>query len=181
MYYTMEHFSKDGRTFIVKTPNEEDAKAIIEYARVVFASTDQLLNTPEEYTITEIEEKLWIRGFLTNGNSLIQVAELEARIAGLLYFVPQPKRKTAHTGEFGVSVHPDFQGVGIGRALVKTLLQWAKKNSQIEKVFLNVLDTNSNAIKLYRDLGFREEGRLVKAIKQPTGDYVDVIQMYIET
>lgn len=30
-------------------------------------------------------------------------------------------------------------------------------------------------------MGFIEEGRHIKAIKQPDGKYVDTLQMYIET
>ena len=78
-------------------------------------------------------------------------------------------------------MHHDFQGVGIGRILVETLIFWVKRNGQIEKVYLNVFASNKNAIRLYRDLGFIEEGRHIKAAKQLSGDYVDILQMYIET
>jgi len=71
--------------------------------------------------------------------------------------------------------------LGIGRRLLETLLNWANTNTTIEKVYLCAFDTNKNAIKLYKDLGFIEEGRHIKAIKQVTGEYVDIIQMYIET
>jgi RimJ/RimL family protein N-acetyltransferase len=95
--------------------------------------------------------------------------------------MPNTKLKNAHTGEFGISVHPNFQGIGIGRILIETLLDWAKRNATIEKVYLNVFATNKHAIKLYEDLGFIEEGRHIKAIKQVTGEYVDTLQMYVET
>jgi RimJ/RimL family protein N-acetyltransferase len=44
---------------------------------------------------------------------------------------------------------------------------------------LQVFATNENAIKLYKKLGFIEEGRHIKAIKQLDGEYVDIVQMYI--
>lgn len=56
-----------------------------------------------------------------------------------------------------------------------------RENSTIEKIYLNVLDTNRPAIKLYEALGFLVKGRHVKAVKQLTAEYIDVIQMYIET
>jgi RimJ/RimL family protein N-acetyltransferase len=61
------------------------------------------------------------------------------------------------------------------------LVKWARQNVQIEKVFLQVFSTNTNAINMYKTLGFVEEGRHIKAIKQSAGNYVDIIQMYIET
>lgn len=173
-------FTKDGRQFTIRRPVEDDAENIIDYSKIIFASTDQVLTTLEEYTANVENEKFWINNFNQNPNALVLVAELVDRIIGLLFFNANTKKKNAHTGEFGVSVHPEFQNVGIGRLLIRALLEWAKDNKQIEKVYLNVFDTNRTAIKLYQDLGFIEEGRHVKAVKQLTGEYVDVIQMYIE-
>jgi RimJ/RimL family protein N-acetyltransferase len=175
------HFTKDGKPLVIRKPTENDAENIINYSKILFASTDQVLTTLEEYTITVENEKIWINNFNQNPDALVLVAELNQQIVGLLFFIPQTKKKNCHTGEFGVSVHPDYQGNGIGRFLVEELLKWAKANVHIEKVFLNVFATNQRAIALYEDLGFVEEGRHVKAIKQLTGEYVDIIQMYIET
>lgn len=175
------YITKDSRTFTVRQPNETEARNIIDYAKILFASTDQVLTTPEEYKITLEDQKVWINNSLQNPDSIILVAELNNEIVGLLDFAAKPKKKQNHTGEFGVSVHPHFQGQNIGRQLINTLLNWAKENKQIEKVFLNVLDTNKNALKLYKELGFIEEGRQIKAIKQPSEEYVDLIQMYIST
>jgi RimJ/RimL family protein N-acetyltransferase len=102
-------------------------------------------------------------------------------MVGLLFFVGGAKKKNAHTGELGVSVHPEYQGRGIGRQLIAALMQWAQNNTTIEKVFLNVFATNQKAIGLYKKLGFMEEGRFVRAIKQPDGEYIDVLQLYIMT
>jgi RimJ/RimL family protein N-acetyltransferase len=175
------HLTKDGRRFIIRKPIEDDAADIISYSKILFASTDQVLTTVEEYTITVENEKIWINNLNENPGSNVLVAALDNQIVGLLFFISNAKIKNAHTGEFGVSVHPNFQGIGIGRQMIETLLNWAKSKSNIEKVFLNVFATNKHAIKLYKDLGFTEEGRHIKAIKQLTGEYVDTIQMYIET
>jgi len=175
------HVAKNGQEFSIRQPTEEDAADIINYSKVLFTSTDQVLTTLEEYVVTIENEKIWINDFNKNPNALVLIAELNGKLAGLLFFIANSKRKASHTGEFGLSVHPDFQRIGIGRHLVKALLTWAKENDQIEKVFLNVFATNQGAIKLYTDLGFKIEGRHIKAIKQSTGEYIDVLQMYVET
>jgi RimJ/RimL family protein N-acetyltransferase len=175
------HRTKDGRQFKIRRPDEHDAENIINYSRQLFASTDQVLTTPEEYDITPEHEKIWINNINRSTASLLLIADVDNKIAGMLFFIQNAKRKNAHTGEFGVSVHPEFQGIGIGRQLITTLLNWAKNNSSIEKVYLNVFATNKKAIELYRGLGFIEEGRHVKAVKQVDGRYVDVLQMYVET
>ena len=175
------HLTKDGRKFNIRRPNENDADNIISYSRMLFASTDQVLTTPEEYDISTENEKVWINNINHSLSSLLLVADVDNLIVGMLFFIANAKRKNSHTGEFGVSVHPEFHGKGIGRQLINTLLNWAKANPAIEKVYLNVFSTNQPAIDLYRDLGFVEEGRHIKAVRQLNGEYVDVLQMYVET
>jgi RimJ/RimL family protein N-acetyltransferase len=170
--------TKNGTPFQIRRPVENDAEAIISYSKKVFASTDQVLNTLEEYTITVDDEKAWINSFNQNPNALALVADLNGQIVGLLFFVPNGRKKNFHTGEFGISVDPEFQGLSIGRQLIESLLSWATLNSKIEKVYLQVFATNLQAIALYKQLEFVEEGRHIKAAKQADGSYVDVLQMY---
>src|SRR5579859_1858360 len=112
------HFTKDRKPFSIRRPSEADAEAIINYSKTLFASTDQVLTTLQEYTITVAEEKTWINNFNSNPRALLQIAELENQIVGFLFFAANTKRKNAHIGEFGVSVHPNVQGLGIGQALI---------------------------------------------------------------
>ena len=173
--------SKKNNAYVIRKPTASDAQAIIHYSKLLFSSTDQVLTLPEEYKISIEDEKTWINTFNANPNALALVAETAGNIIGFLFFIPHPKKKVAHTGEFGVSVDPQFQKQGIGKALVDALLIWAVANPVIEKVFLNVFASNTHAIKLYHKLGFKEEGRFVRAVKQPDGAYVDVLQMYVLT
>lgn len=175
------YITKDGREFTIRKPSADNAEEIINYSKLLFSSTDQVLTIPEEYTITVEGEMEWIKNINNNPNSLLLIAKLNYKIIGFLFFIHNSKKKIAHTGEFGVNVHPEYQGKGVGHKLVETLLKWARQNEQIEKVVLQVFATNENAIKLYKKLGFIEEGLHIKAIKQLDGQYVDIIQMYIET
>lgn len=174
-----EYYTKDGRPFAIEQPSAENAEEIIQYSRKIFASTNQVLTIPEEYTITVEGEMEWIKKINNNPNSLLLIAKLNNKIIGFLFFIQNSKKKISHTGEFGVNVHPEYQGMGVAHNLVERLLKWAKQNEQIEKVYLQVFATNRNAIKLYKKMGFIEEGRHIKAIKQSDGEYVDIIQMYV--
>jgi len=177
----VKHLTKDGRQFTIQKPTAVNAEEIIQFSKLLFASTDQVLTTLDEYTITVENEMKWIDNLNDAPNSLLLIAEMNNSIIGFLFFIANSKRKISHTGEFGVSVHSKYQGLGIGKILIEALLKWASQNAQIEKVYLQVFATNHNAIKLYKKLGFIEEGRHHKAIKQLDGQYVDIIQMYIET
>jgi ribosomal protein S18 acetylase RimI-like enzyme len=168
---------RNNLSVTIREAEEKDAEGILSFVRLIFASTDQVLTTPEEFTITLEQERTWVRSYSETPTSLILVAEADSKIIGLLDFACKTKKKMSHTGEFGVSVHPDYQCNGIGRRLIETLLQWASLKAEIEKVFLNVYETNPRAIALYSKLGFTEECKQVRAIKQPKGDYADMIQM----
>jgi len=174
-----QHFTKNGTPYIVRQVAEDNAENLIAYSKTVFASTNQVLTTLEEYTITVADEKTWINNINKSSNSKLLIAEMEGRIVGFLFFIGQQKVKIAHVGELGINVHPDYQGMGIGRALMEILIEWANSHSLIEKIVLQVFATNHKAISLYQSLGFEEEGRFVKAIKQQDGEYVDVVQMYL--
>ncbi|WP_437651081.1 N-acetyltransferase family protein [Sorangium sp. So ce362] len=64
----------------------------------------------------------------TDGSALCLAAELEGGglvgEATLLRFKP---RMVRHVGVLGIGVHPEAQGLGVGRALMKRLLGWARR------------------------------------------------------
>ncbi len=72
----------------------------------------------------------------------------------------------------------EWRGRGVGTALLKSLLEWATAHPLIEKVWLEVFATNERAIRLYRKLGFVEEGVRPQDIKLGPGRYVDTLAMY---
>lgn len=49
---------KDGRTAILRSANEKDAKALIEYMKKSTSETDFLLRTPEECENKTIEQEI---------------------------------------------------------------------------------------------------------------------------
>lgn len=56
-----------------------------------------------------------------------------------------------------VAVHPDYQGKGIGKALVKTVDDFAIENN-LAFVTLEVRPSNEKAVSLYESFGFTKVG-----------------------
>lgn len=81
-------------------------------------------------------------------------------------------RRMQHSGALTMGVHPDWQGRGIGRALLQTALAWAD-GVGLRRVELNVLAHNSRAVRLYESAGFVLEGTRVGAFVFPDGRLVD--------
>ncbi|WP_370630036.1 GNAT family N-acetyltransferase [Fictibacillus sp. 18YEL24] len=136
-----------------------------------------MLSTVEDIEKLSLEDiKRELNYYSTNPNYLKLVAEYENEIAGVIDFKNGNKEKVAHQGSFAMTVLPQYRNLGVGRALVETMISWARNNETIEKVCLEVMEDNHGAIHLYKSLNFIEEGRKTRAVKID-GGYQDLIQM----
>src|ERR1044072_54009 len=66
---------------------------------------------------------------------------------------------------------------GIGTALLRDLMEWAKRSPEVRKIELLVRATNQRAVHFYSTLGFFEEGRFQKRICLPDGNFIDDLAM----
>ena len=81
-----------------------------------------------------------------------------------------------HVGSLGMMVHKDYQGQGIGAALLQSVLDLADNWLMLLRVELEVFADNSRAIGLYERFGFEREGlRRMGAARN--GVYVDEVYM----
>lgn len=168
---------KAGRHIIIRPAAGVDAERVLTYNQTIIRSEPYLLTTPEEFTITAEQERMWIEETQHKDNHLILLAEHEEQLVGFLSFHGGPKSRIAHTGSFSVSTHQDYRGSGIGRALMEVLIDWARAHDRVAKLKLEVFEHNQAAILLYRSLGFMEEGVLRHEIRLEDGSYADLIAM----
>lgn len=68
----------------------------------------------------------------------------------------------ARKAEFAISLRRKAQGIGVGTAATKMLLEMAFNKFELERVYLNVLSDNEKAIHLYEKCGFIYEGEFRK-------------------
>ena len=59
--------------------------------------------------------------------------------------------------EYAIVLRKEYWGKGIGRLATHLILDYAEKVN-LHKIYLNVLQTNISAIKLYKSCGFIESG-----------------------
>ncbi|MCB9896264.1 MAG: GNAT family N-acetyltransferase [Planctomycetes bacterium] len=170
---------KDGTSIGLRTPGEDDAAAALAYARLNIEDGVGSVSTPEEFTLTVDEEREFLADHLAHPDDLVIIAEHEGALVGFVNFKASRRKRLAHHGSFGISVHPDWRDRGIGRALLETLLAWARANPRLTKVSLAVIADNDRAIALYRKLGFIEEGRRINHIRYDDGRYADDLLMYV--
>ena len=105
------------------------------------------------------------------------VAEVEQEIVGHLglhTFPNRPRRR--HVGKIGMAVRDDWQGQGVGTALLQAAVDLADKWLNLIRLELTVYTDNEPAIRLYEKFGFTIEGTLVQYAFRD-GQYVDTYTM----
>ena len=150
----------------VRIEDVEDINAIRRQPRVM----DYTLGLPSERIPTN-------RAFVEalGRDDHLMVAEVEGRVVGMAgLHVATGKRR--HVASLGISVHDDFQGRGIGRLLMGSLLDIADNYLGLVRVELEVFADNARALALYESLGFQTEGcKRQDAFRR--GQYLDVLVM----
>jgi ribosomal protein S18 acetylase RimI-like enzyme len=103
------------------------------------------------------------------------VAMADGNVVGWCDVVRSPRDTSKHCGVFGIALVPEFRGKGIGRQLMKTVIKsaWGRKITRIE---LTVRKDNTNAISLYKSLGFESEGVRRNAFRID-GKYENLLSM----
>ena len=94
--------------------------------------------------------------------------------AATLRVCPSPRMR--HVGTVGLFVHTEYQNMGVGTALLKTLLDLADNWLMLVRVELEVFADNQRAIQLYETLGFETEGRKRMSCVR-NGQYADELLM----
>ncbi|MCA9567435.1 MAG: GNAT family N-acetyltransferase [Myxococcales bacterium] len=126
----------------------------------------------------DVAEVPAIRERLARGGAF--VAELDGRVVGngsLHVFTPARCR---HVASLAVGVHPDAQRRGIGRALMRRILEEARA-AGVHRLELYVRADNDRALALYRSLGFEVESVRRDFIRLADGTLLDDLCMVLLT
>ena len=86
--------------------------------------------------------------------AVIDKGNIESEIAGHIDIRPYPNKYSQHRVLLGMGVAALHRRKGIGKLLLKTMLEWMHKNTAIEHLDLWVMSDNTPAIRLYEKLGF---------------------------
>jgi putative acetyltransferase len=105
------------------------------------------------------------------------VACVDGEVVGQIGLHTSPSRpRRRHAGVIGMVVRDDWQGKGIGTALMQAAVDLADKWLNLARLELDVFTDNEQAIKLYKKFGFQVEGtRIGYAFRD--GQYADTLMM----
>ena len=144
----------DGHAYLIRPAAAGDAPALIGLRDEVAAEGGLIAATPGERSA--LEEELSLSTLVREGGLPLTLV-VDGEIAGQLLVSRRPERYHAHIGELAIIVSSSCRGLGLGRRLIETAVDWARAVG-LSKLSLAVFTSNARAIGLYRSLGFEEEG-----------------------
>ncbi|HDR4297835.1 TPA: GNAT family N-acetyltransferase [Bacillus anthracis] len=162
---------------MIRLAKETDAEAIMDIRKEIILSkttTKFFIVSPKKLPNDTNAEREKIRKSNEKGNLYI-VYEIDNKVVGFLLFNRYELDRLRHAGTMGIK--EAYCNQGIGTKLIEFLIRWAKEQNGLEKICLGVVSVNDRAIKVYKRMGFVEEGRQRKRIKYEDGSYGDDVLM----
>src|ERR1044072_5375576 len=131
----------------------------------VYEATLQLPYPSREYWRQRLTEK---------ADSIYRiVAIIDDRIVGMVDVDTYPNRpRRRHVGVIGICVREEWQGKGVGKELMRAIIDLADNWLNLTRLELEVYADNEAAIRLYERFGFEVEGTLRQHAFRD-GRYVD--------
>ncbi|MFX1762841.1 GNAT family N-acetyltransferase [Paraburkholderia sp. A1RI-2L] len=102
----------------------------------------------------------WFVRYSEKSDDLVFIAELAAtgeRVGQVAIYAIDRGARTAEIGRFVAS--PEFLGQGVMKEAISVLMRFAASELSLAAVYLDVLESNERACRLYEKLGFEERGR----------------------
>lgn len=172
---------KDGRTAILRSAYEKDAKALIEYMKKSTGETDFLLRTPEECETRTIEQEIdFINSCNLSDTHTLLVCEADGKIAGNCMVWWNKRAKTGHRANVAIGLLSEFWNQGIGTRMFREMIKIAESNPNILQMELDFIEGNSRARALYEKMGFRITGIKFNSIRQNDGTLCNEYSMIRE-
>lgn len=166
--------ARDGRQVILRTPRWEDLDDMLDFINSIVEEDAMILMNVKQ---TRDSETDWLAGNLSKlekDRQMMIVAEVEGKMIGSCQINPKPG-KSSHLWVLGISIREGYREIGIGQEIMKEMETHSSRLG-IESMVLEVFAINERAIHVYNKRGYKETGRVPRAIKY-RGEYVDSIIM----
>lgn len=120
--------------------------------------SDNLPFTSEDFGVRSEHLKEYIERLNSLDNSVFLIARHGEMPVAFGYLEGGRRHRTHHCSNLGVGVLGEYTNLGIGKAIVRELVSYAKASESIAKIDLQVRKDNQHAIRLYKNSGFEVEG-----------------------
>ncbi len=168
---------RDGAQVLLRSPEVEEAKQLIDYLDVVRHDTDFLMWGPDDELPSLESEREWVKARRDEAAGVTILSEADGQVVSICGVDSHgPFSRVRHCAELGISIRKDWCDRGLGSILLGELVDWAEVCESLDVVSLSVIDGNDRAAHLYKKHGFEPTGRKRWHIKRGN-EYVDEIIM----
>lgn len=168
---------KNGQCCILRNVCSEDAERLINYLKETSIETPYLIREPCEVTLTPEQETAFIEKQLNAERELMLIGTVEGNHAGTCSMTSVGSfQRYSHRCSIAIALYQKYWGLGIGRAMLETLLDVCR-DAGYEQAELSVVSTNKRAAALYKSLGFEIFGKHPHTMKYKDGTYADELLM----
>lgn len=157
---------KNQKTVTIRQAEIDDAEKLLNCIKTYVPQSDYIPKLEQEIKLSIEQEKEWIKYFLTNENSLLLIAEFDNEIIGNIDLTGNRRKIMEHTAVIGMGMLKEWRNTGLGTALLKLAIEWAKENPILELLWLQVYSDNELGLGLYRKMGFEKNGILKNFFKR---------------
>lgn len=163
-------------TWILRCPTKNDAIELSKLRIEIDGETEYLDRESGEGLLTPDDfEKLIYEDSIAEKNIFL-LAEVKGKIVGFTRCEGSKLSRFRHKAEFGICILKEYWGYGIGKVMIENILMWSD-TAGIKKISLTVVQTNTNAIQLYKKYGFVEEGLLINDRIHKDRNYYNTVIM----
>ncbi|NQS98325.1 MAG: GNAT family N-acetyltransferase [candidate division Zixibacteria bacterium] len=170
--YPKQVLMKNGQKVTIRPMEKKDGDALLEFFRSLRPEEKQ--NLRDDVTNPEIIQK-WVDKL-----DYDYVVPMLAFVGDMIVADASLHRNTTgwsrHVGQIRVSVHHDFQGIGLGYQMARELFVIAQ-SMHIDKVLAEMMDVQTGAVKVFEKLGFKTEHTFKNHVRDLDGNLHDLIVM----
>lgn len=145
---------------VIRSLEKADASQVVPYMGAMYADSPFLARYGDEWQMGIEDEAAFLESSEKAENKLLLGGFLGQELVALCDFSPiGSSYKVDHRCQMGISVSNGQQGKGIGSLMMDSLLDSARQTgfSQME---LEVVASNTRAIRLYEKFGFQKVGTI---------------------
>lgn len=161
---------------IVREIERSDCQNLIALFKALDRETEFMLYEPGERDFSKSNQDSIINSFLNSPSKTMLISENSKELTGFIAGVGGKTQRTKHALYIAVGIKQAFTGQNLGATFFEIIEGWAKKN-EFHRLELTVMEHNKRAIKLYKSLGFIEEGIKHHSIKLNSG-FINELSMY---
>lgn len=170
--------SRKGIEVVIRYPKWEDLEQMLRFINELSAEDTYILFSGEQQT--KEQEAVYLGQVFSDmefGKQSHLLAFSGDKMIGGCGIIRRTRRMS-HMGDVHLSVTKGFREEGIGTELLKTIIEEGKKLG-LKILAIQVFANNEHGFYVYKKVGFKEYGRVPKAI-QYKGELVDEIELAME-